>query len=148
MKKPRAQGIKSAPMLVMRGLRNDQLETRERAAVEAFAGGWAGFEHFDTIADMQGVLLLAGSTSEQRKPAMLWARDTLGPVLGSIKDRYHRTGKIGCTGEELKVLRSFVSMYRDFWLKQPLALYEAACEQLQKTYDKMAKAKNTEKEAA
>lgn len=142
-------GIKSAPMLVMRGLCNDRLETRERMAVEAFANGWAGFEHFDTIADMQGVLLLAGSTSEQRKPAMIWAKNTLGPVLGSIKERYLRTGKMGCNGEELKTLRAFVSMYRDFWMKQPLALYETACHELQKTYDQMAKdADNKLKEAA
>lgn len=143
-------GIKSAPMLVMRGLCNDRLETRERMAVEAFAGGWARFEHFDTIADMHGVLILAGSTSDKRKPAMLYARNTLGPVLGSIRDRYHRTGKMGCNAEELKVLRGFVSLYRDFWLKQPLALYEVACQELQKTYDRMAKAQDKQqmKEAA
>ena len=146
----RRPGIKCAPMLVMRGLVNTRLETRERMAVEAFAGGWAGFEHFDTIADMQGVLLLAGSTSDQRKPAMIWARHTLGPVLGSIRERYQRTGKMGCNGEELKVLRSFVSMYRDFWIKQPLALYETACAELQRTYDRMAKAQDEQrmKEAA
>lgn len=109
-------------------------------AVEAFSGGWAGFEHFDTIADMQGVLLLAGSSSTERKPALHYARDVLGPVLGSIKERYERTGKMGCNADELKILRGFVSMYRDFWLRQPLALYEAACEALQETYNEMAKA--------
>lgn len=94
-------------------------------------------------------MLLAGSTSEQRKPAMLWAKNTLGPVLGSIKERYLRTGKMGCNSEELKTLRAFVSMYRDFWMKQPLALYEVACQELQKTYDQMAKdADNRIKEAA
>lgn len=145
----RQPGTKSAPMLIMRGLINDRLETRERMAVQAFALGYAGFDHFDTIADMQGVLLLAGSTSNERKPAMHWARNVLGPVLGSIKDRHQRTGKMGCNAEELKVLRSFVGMYRDFWIRQPLGLYEAACEQLQKTYDQMAKnADNKLKEAA
>jgi hypothetical protein len=137
--KRRQPGIKSAPMLIMRGLVNDRLEIRERMAVEAFSSGWATIEHFDTIADMQGVLLLAGSTSEKRKPAMLYARDTLGTVLGSIRERYLRTGKMGCNGDELKVLRGFVSLYRDFWMKQPLALYETACAELQRVYDQMAK---------
>jgi hypothetical protein len=145
-KRQRQQNYKpSAPMLIMRGLCNDKLETRERMAVQAFVLGYAGMDHFDTIADMQGVLLLAGSTSEARKPAMHYARNILGPVLGSIKERYLRTGKMGCNAEELKVLQAFVGRYRDFWLRQPLSLYEAACEALQKTYDEMAKQK---KEAA
>lgn len=135
----RQAGVRSAPMLVMRGLCNDTLELRERMAVQAFSGGWATIREFDTIADMQGVMLLAGSTSEQRRPAMIYARDVLGKVLGSIKARYHRTGKIGCNAEELAVLRGFVSRYRDFWLVQPLALYEAACAELQRTYDRMSK---------
>lgn len=135
-------------MLVMRGLCNDRLEVRERMAVEAFSGGWATIEHFDTIADMQGVLVLAGSTSEQRKPTMLYAKNEVGPVLGSIRARYERTGKMGCNAEELKVLRGFVTRYRDFWLKQPLALYETACAELQRVYDRMAQDAKTMKEAA
>ena len=31
---------KRPPMLVMRGLVNDKLETRERISVEAIVGGW------------------------------------------------------------------------------------------------------------
>lgn len=117
-------------------------------AVEAFSGGWDTIEHFDTIADMQGLLVLAGSTSEQRKPTMLYAKNEVGPVLGSVRDRYQRTGKMGCNAEELKVLRGFVSRYRDFWLKQPLALYEMACVELQRVYDRMAQDAKTMKEAA
>lgn len=127
-----------APMLVMRGLRNTELETRERMAVEAFSLGYATHEHFDTLVDMHGVLLLAGSTSEKRAPAMHYARHTLGPVIQSIRERYNRTQKLGCSADELKVLRGFVSMYRDFWLKQPLELYQAACEELQRHYNRLA----------
>lgn len=128
----------SAPMLVMRGLHNQKLETIERMAVESFCGGWATIEHFDQLADQQGVLLLAASTNERTKPLSAWCRTVLGPVLGSIRSRYERTGKMGCNAEELKVLRSFVSKYRDFWLRTPLSLYETACNELQKVYDKMA----------
>lgn len=148
-RKKRKPGMRSAPMLVMRGLCNDRLEIRERMAVEAFSGGWATIEHFDTIADMQGVLVLAGSTSEHRKPAMIYAKHVVGPVLGSMRERYVKTGRMGCNAEELKVLRGFVSKYRDFWLKQPLALYETACAELQRVYDRMAReAKEQERKAA
>lgn len=135
----RQPGIKSAPMLIMRGMVNDRLETRERMTVEAFAGGWATIEHFDTLADMQGVMLLAGTTSPKRMWAAKYCRETIGPVLGSIKARYERVGKMGCNADELKVLRGFVGKYRDFWLRQPLALYEQACQALQECYDKMSK---------
>ena len=129
----------SAPMLVMRGLVSDQLEIRERMAVQAFSGGWATIADFDTLADMQGCLLLAGTTSKEREPAAKWAKEVLGKTLGSIRARYIKTEKMGCTAEELKVLRSFVGRYRDFWLRQPFGLYQAACQQLQVEYDRMAK---------
>lgn len=148
-KQRRQPGLSCAPMLVMRGLVNDRLEVRERMAVEAFVGGWASIEHFDTIADMQGVMLLAGTTSDARKWAALYCKETVGPVLGSIRARYERTGKMGCNAEELKVLRGFVGKYRDFWLKQPFALYEQACVALQETYDRMVReSKQQMKEAA
>ena len=61
---------KRPPMLVMRGLVNDKLEIRERQAVEAFAGGWATTEHYQTLADMQGVItdgMAAGAAAEYVK---------------------------------------------------------------------------------
>ncbi len=136
--KKRRPGIASAPMLVVRGLCNDRLELRERMAVQAFSDGWATMQHFDTIADMQGVMILGGVTSEHRKPAAIYAKNVVGPVLGSIRERYEKTGKMGCNAEELKVLRGFVARYRDFWMKQPLALYQTACDQLQRVYDRIA----------
>lgn len=128
-----------APMLVMRGLVNDKLEMRERMAVEAFTMGIATTENFDTISDMQGILVLAGSTSEKRKPAMTYAHEVLGPALLSIKDRYLKTGRMGASDEDIKVLRAFVSKYRDFWLRQPTELYEAASHELQKHYNEAAR---------
>lgn len=133
-----------APMLVMRGLVNDSVEIRERAAVQAFVLGYATKEHFDVLTDMQGVMILAGSTSERRRPAMLYARDVIGATLISIKERYARTGKMGCTGDELKVLKAFPSKYRDFWLHQPTELYEAAVTELQNFYNEQARKNATE----
>lgn len=130
-----------APMLVMRGLRNTELETRERMAVEAFSLGYATHEHFDTLVDMHGVLLLAGSTSEKRAPAMHYAKQTLGPVIQSIRERYNRTQKLGCNADELQVLRGFVSMYVSFWMRQPSELYVAAVEELQRHYNRISAAR-------
>lgn len=134
----RARHTPRPPMLVMRGLVNDRIEMRERSAIEAFALGYATDEHFDTVAQMQGVLILAGCTSEKRRPVAEYARDVLGKAMESIRARYHKTGKLGCNADELKVLRGFVSIYRDFWLRQPMELYEAACLELQRHYDRQA----------
>lgn len=140
--KKRKPGLKSAPMLVMSGMVNDRLEIRERMAVQAFSDGWATMREFDVIADMQGVMLLAGTTSQNRMWAATYCRETLGPVLGSIRTRDEKTGRMGCNAEELKVLRGFVGKYRDFWLKQPLALYEQACKALQDHYNRMMAERN------
>lgn len=139
-KRPRSDRNADArpPMLVMRGLKNDEIEVRERMAVEAFALGFADAEHFDILCAMQGVLILAGSTSDKRAPAMHYARNVLGKVMESIRARHTETGKLDCTADELVVLRGFVSMYRDFWIKQPLDLYTAACAELQRFHDRIA----------
>lgn len=127
------------PMLIMRGLRNDQLELRERAAVQAFALGYATTEHYHILADMQGVMLLAGTTDESRKWARDYAHDVIGPALCKVRDRYRRSGKMSATTGEREVLRGFVTRYREFWMRQPMELYEAACQALQAHYDKMSK---------
>lgn len=126
------------PMLIMRGLRNDEIETRERMAVEAFALGFADAEHFDILCAMQGVLILAGSTSDKRAPAMHYARNVLGKAMEAIRARHTETGKLDCSEDELQVLRGFVSMYRDFWLRAPTELYAAACAELQRFHERIA----------
>ncbi len=126
-------------MLIMRGLRNDQIELRERAAVQAFSLGYATTEHYHTLADMHSVMLLAGSTDESRKWAWTYCTETVGPALQKIAQRYQRTKVLSATTGERKTLGEFVTRYREFWLRQPLELYEAACAALQEHYDKMGK---------
>lgn len=41
---------------------------------------------------------------------------------------------------EREILRGLVTRYREFWLRQPLELYEAACMALQEHYDKIGEA--------
>lgn len=130
---------KRPPMLVMRGLRNDQLELRERAAAQAFALGYATTEHYHMMADMQSVMLLAGSTDASRKWAYDYCKEVVGPALQKIAQRYQRTHVMSVTTGEKKILGEFITRYREFWLRQPLELYEAACKTLQGHYDSMGK---------
>ena len=127
-----------APMAVLRGIRNDFVETKERLVVQAFEHERATSEDYDFLAEMQGLLILAGCTSERRKPAAVYAKTVLGPALDTLRERYLSTGRFNCTEDELFVLRSFVSMYRDFWLKQPSELYVAAAHELQAYHDRKA----------
>lgn len=128
-----------AHMLVSRGIRNDELETRERMAVQAFEGGWATPYHYQCLADMQSVMILAGSTSETRKPAYDYAVNVIGPVLRKIAERYKQGKPLSVTTGERKVLREFATRYREFWLRQPTELYVAATTALQAHYDKVSK---------
>ena len=126
-------------MLVMRGLVNDTLEMRERAAAQAFALGYATAEHYHMLADMQSVMLLAGSTDASRKWAYDYCKEVVGPALQKIAQRYLRTKVMSVTTGEKKILGEFITRYREFWLRQPMELYEAACQALQAHYDKMSK---------
>lgn len=130
---------KSAPMLICRGLVNDELEIRERMAIQAFSEGFATDDSFDTLADMHGVLLLASSTRPETLPLFNYCQKVVAPVIGNIKSRYLKTEKFGCTGDELKVLRGFVSKYRAFWLGTSLSLYESSVKALQNEYHRMMK---------
>ena len=116
-------------MLVNRGLINDELELRERMFVEAFAGGFAEKIHFDSLVDMRNVLVIAACQKDD-KPIIQFAQAMSIP-LQSIRARHARTGKFGATGEELKLMRVFCDIYRDWWLRQSVGTYEQACDELQ-----------------
>ncbi len=127
--RPRAA---TPPMLVNRGLIDADLELRERMIVEAFAGGWADTSHFDELADMRNVLTLAAAYKDD--PEALTLCDTMRIPMGNLRDRHARTGRLGVTGDELQMLRTFVEFYRDWWLRQPVGLYTAACDELTRAH--------------
>lgn len=135
----KSQRSGSAPMLVLRGIRNKDVELRERMAVQAFAMGYATTEHFQTLADMHSVMLLAGSTDDSRKWAWDYCQEVTGPTLQKIAERYTKTKRLHATTSEKKALGEFVSRYRDFWLRQPSALYVASCNALQEHYNELNK---------
>jgi len=126
----RRQRPASAPMLINRGLKSVDIETEERMLVEAFANGWATTAHFDCLVDMRNVLTLAGNHKDDK--SALAITEAMRIPLANIRERYAKTGRMGVAGEELQLLRVFVDYYADFWLRQPVALYEAACDELGK----------------
>lgn len=118
----------SAPMLINRGLINGKVELDERMAVEAFAGGWAGTSHYDYIADMRDCLMLAAAHKDDQSALAMCKAMLI--VMQNIRDRYARHQRFGVAGDELQILHHFVDTYRDFWMRQPVGLYEAAVDQL------------------
>ena len=118
----------TAPMLVNRGLMDDKLSLVEKMIVEAFAGGWATTQHFDELADMRNVLTLAAAYEADTDALAMC--DAMRIVLGNLRDRHTATGRLGVTGDELRMLRLFTEFYRDWWMRQPVALYENACDEL------------------
>lgn len=119
----------SAPMLINRGLQETAIQTVELQIVEAFVGGWATTYHFDSLCDMRNVLVLAGAAYKDDASAQAIC-DAMRIPMGNLRERYARTGRFGVTGNELQLLRAFVDYYRDFWIRQPVALYEQACDEL------------------
>ena len=120
----------SAPMLVNRGIYGDDIEMRERQFVEAFAHGYADKPHFDSLVDMRNVLAIAAAHKDDAKIIELC--NAMSIPLQSIRERHARTGKMGASGEELKMMRVFCDVYRDWWMRQPVSLYEQACDGLQR----------------
>ena len=120
------------PMLINRGLIEADIETRERMLVEAFSGGWATTEHFDNLADMRNVMAL-GAAYKQDKNALAMCEAMRIP-MGNLRVRHAQTGHLGVTGDELQLLRAFLQQYRDFWIRQPVKLYEMACDELNKAH--------------
>lgn len=116
------------PMLVARGLVETELELRERMAVEAFAGGYADKEHFDTLADLRNILTIAAAHKDDRTDLAMC--DLMREPMAAIRERHHRTGRMGVTGPELAFLREFVTFYGDFWRRQSTALYEVCMAEL------------------
>ena len=114
----------SPPMLITRGLQNDDLEIRERMCVEAFANGWATREHFDALADMRDCLLLAAAV--KKDATTIGMCSSIGVALMNIRDRYAATHRMDVAADELQDLRSFATTYRDFWLRQSGGTYKAA----------------------
>lgn len=118
----------SAPMLINRGLQNDDLEMRERMIAEAFSGGWATERHFDELVDMRNLLTIAAAHKDDQ--GVLSLCHAMSIVMNNIRARYAETHRMGVSGDEVKLLREFCGIYADFWLRQSVGLYERCCDEL------------------
>lgn len=115
----------SAPMLVSR---TETIETSELMIVEAFAGGWATTWHFDALVDMRNAMTIAQAYRADESAKTIC--EAMRAPLAAMRERYAKTKRMGVTGDELQLLRVFVDYYRDFWLRRPLALYQAVCNEV------------------
>lgn len=139
MKKKR---VALPPMIVMRSIHNVDLEIRERMAVEALAKGFATSFHYDTLMHMQGMLYLAStfnSDGHDRSYIKPYS-DMIGDALVGVRERYEKTGKLGCTASELQTLKQFINGYYDFWVRQPITLYHTCGRLLKEHYAQRAAA--------
>lgn len=118
----------SAPMLVNRGIQETAIDTQELMLEQAFAGGWATTEHFDNLVDMRNVLTLA--TAKKDDASAVAMGEAMRIPLTNLRERYAKSGRFVLTGDELQLVRAFIDFYRDFWLRQPVTLYEWACDEL------------------
>lgn len=109
-----------APMLVVMQTIPD-VSLTERLSAEAFAGGYAGTDHFDNLADCRDILTLAASDRGDRET--LAVCELAFVALTSIKDHHARTGHFSASGDELQALRTLADVSEDFWKRQGGALF-------------------------
>ena len=88
---------------------------RQRMAINALAGGWAKSQHFNELADVADHILVGAA---DRDEGAYQVADAARIALMNISDRYRATGKVGATGEELKMLRALIDVSDDFWSRQ------------------------------
>ncbi len=110
------------PMLVLREIEKD-VETQEWMCLTALMNGVAQRSHYDFLAKMLNMLLIAGDSAKHRQPAFDYADKVFKPVMASIKARHKATGKLGVNSHELTTLRKVVQFNHAFWQKQPGELY-------------------------
>lgn len=110
----------------------NEIEMVERAAVAAFRGGWAGADHWDTLAECRDMLWFGASAKAKARAksrhksdhdAVLRLTGEAKATLLSIYEREQRLGKIDCTADELNVLHALVETSRDFWVRQSSRLF-------------------------
>lgn len=126
-------------MLIMRGADNVTIELKERLCVEAFRDGWADVSHYNALADMQGAMMLAATVKPETMPIAERLRETIGAILNRIVRHYQATGKFTCSPEDLATLGRFVTEHRDFWMRQPTALYVQAYAKMKEIQDDLRK---------
>jgi len=125
----------------------DAVEMTERAALAAFKGGWATGEHWNHLAECRNVLMfgachkIAVAHVKADHEAVREVTRLAMAAISAIRDREQKTGKFGCTAEELNVLHALVETSRDFWTRQPATLFNQCVDAVRKQVMKTIQAK-------
>ncbi len=82
-------------------------------SINALMGGWADAEHIDHLHDLANTVLLVGHHKKDDN-AQAAARAMRG-LVKTIVERRRKTGKYGITGDELALLRKFVTFMTDYY---------------------------------
>lgn len=127
----------------------DEVEITERAALDAFKGGWARGDHWNHLAECRNVLMfgachkLAVATVKTDAEAVREVTRLAMTALTSIRSREQKTGRFGCTADELNVLHALVETSRDFWTRQPATLFRQCVEAVRKQVFKTIQERGT-----
>jgi hypothetical protein len=134
-------------MLVMRQLRSTELDAKELGAALRFKYGTADKADFDLLLDLVNMMLIAGSTSKQREYAIAYADNVALPALKGVQTRHTRTGKLGVTSEEARILVDITTFSKAFWDRQPLDLYNICAKELKLYYAQLAREREEKRHA-
>jgi len=133
-----------APTIVAYCL-NPEVAIQERSAVLALRGGWAEGSHYNLLANVRDLLMLAAS--EKHDKAVIGVCDLAGVALLNIKDRYAEKKRFGATGDEIRALELLCDVSEDFWKRKSGGLFIDAEAALHRARE-MHKAEASMKEAA
>lgn len=134
-------------MLVIRSLHANTLDSKELGAALRFKFGTADKKDFDLLLDLVNMMLIAGSTSKKRAYIIKFIDDVAMPTLRSIRDRHARTGKLGVSANEAKILVDITTRSKDFWDRQPMELYEVCARELNAYYKELTQKGRTQTHA-
>lgn len=102
-----------------------EVEIGERMAIQALKFGYADYENcYRPLADVHGVLHLGAiAKKDNRLTAIIQAAHI---AMLNIYDRMKQTGKVGASGDEIKVLIAMLDAADDFWKRQPSTSLDVA----------------------
>lgn len=132
------------PMLVLRSIHANDLDSKELGAALRFKFGTAEKADFDLLMDLINMMLIAASSDKQREYVLKFIDTRAMPTMVAIKKRYDRTGKLGVSGEEAKVLVDITTVSKDFWDRQPVELYKLCYKELKAYYADIATKRSIE----
>jgi hypothetical protein len=125
------------PMIIMRSIYNKDLETKERVALNKFTMGVAQPADYELFLDMTNMLIVAGTSADDRKYAREYAEGTALPALQGIKARFDKTGKLGLNAQERKTLIALIEFSYQFWARNPIDLYQQCGLELKAYYNEL-----------